>query len=64
MVEYSVQFVVQPVCEARKQAPPSTEHHVTQQDLANVGITRGYGSTDELREGFWQIGVGGLRSSI
>ena len=30
MVEYPVQFVVQPVRKARKQAPSSTEHHVTQ----------------------------------
>ena len=30
MVEYPVQFIVQPVREARKQAPSSTEHHVTQ----------------------------------
>lgn len=30
VVEYPVQFIVQPVREARKQAPSPTEHHVAQ----------------------------------
>jgi len=52
MIEYPVQFIVQPVRKARKQASPSAEHYVAQQNLANVGVTRGYGSADKLREGF------------
>jgi hypothetical protein len=39
MIEYPVQFVVQPVRKAREQASSSTEHHIAQQNLTNVGIT-------------------------
>jgi len=38
MIEYPVQFVVQPVRKAREQASSSTEYHITQQNLANIGI--------------------------
>jgi len=38
VVEYPVQFIVQPIRKARKQASSSAEHHITQQNLANIGI--------------------------
>lgn len=38
VVEYPVQFVVQPIRKAREQASSPAEHHITQQNLANIGI--------------------------
>ena len=63
MIEYPVQFAVQSVREAREQASSSTKHHVAQQNLANVGIARSYGSTDKLRKRFRKVGIGRLGST-
>ena len=38
MVEYPVQFVVQPIRKAREQASSSAEYHIAQQNLANIRI--------------------------
>lgn len=39
MIEYPVQFAVQPVRKAWEQTSSSAEYHVAQQHLTNVGIT-------------------------